>query len=287
MSTHSLEHPVLRYHGGKWKLALWIIQHFPPHTIYVEVFGGGAGVLLRKPPSPTEVYNDLDDEVVNFFRVLREQPLDLARVIAFTPYARAELEAAWEPTDDPLEAARRFAVRSWFSIGGPTAQWKSGFRYQRANKVGNQPLVQWNRLPMTLLEIAQRLKEVVIENADWRRILQRYDTPNTLFYCDPPYLGETRSRWGKFRKAYRHEFTEDDHRTLSETLRSVQGMVVISGYAHPLYTELYEAHGWVGFDRPTVNQNGRVVTERLWLNPKALRALQNHLPLLRMMEEKT
>lgn len=282
MSTH----PVLRYHGGKWKLAPWIIRHFPPHTIYVEPFGGGAGVLLRKPPSPTEVYNDRDGDVVNFFRVLRERPEELARAVAFTPYARAELDTAWEPTDDPLEAARRFAVRSWFSIGGPTAQWKSGFRFRRANKVGNQPLVQWNHLPTVLLETAQRLKEVIIENADWRRILQRYDTPQTLFYCDPPYLSDTRSQWGKFRKAYQHEFTDDDHRALAEALRSVQGMVAISGYAHPLYEELYEAHGWVGFNRQVVNQNGKVVTERLWLNPRAFHALGQHLPLLRLMEER-
>ncbi|HFC10149.1 MAG TPA: DNA adenine methylase, partial [Chloroflexi bacterium] len=90
MTTLAPPAPILRYHGAKWKIAPWIIQHFPPHTTYVEVFGGSAGVLLRKPPAPIEVYNDLDGEVVNFFRVLRERPEELARAVEFTPYARAE-----------------------------------------------------------------------------------------------------------------------------------------------------------------------------------------------------
>ena len=233
MTTPTPPAPALRYHGAKWKIAPWIIKHFPPHTTYVEVFGGSAGVLLRKPSSPVEVFNDLDGEVVNFFRVLREQPEALARAVAFTPYARAELDAAWEPTDDPLEAARRFAVRSWMSIGGPTAQWKTGFRYRRADP--SQPWLQWNRLPEILVATARRLKSVIIEQADYPRILRRYDTSNTLFYCDPPYLGDTRSRWGKFRAAYRFEFTDADHVALAEALHQVRGMVVLSGYAHPLY----------------------------------------------------
>ena len=260
--------PVLRYHGAKWKLAPWIITHFPPHTSYVEVFGGSAGVLLRKPSSPVEVFNDLDGEVVNFFRVLREQPEDLARAVAFTPYARAELEAAWEPADDSLEAARRFAVRSWMSIGGPTVQWKTGFRFRKSNP--SQPWMQWNRLPEVLVATAQRLKMVIIEHTDWQRILRRYDTPDTLFYCDPPYMSATRSKWDKFRKAYRFEFTDGDHVVLAEALRSVQGMVVLSGYAHPLYEALYEAHGWVRHCHPIVNQNGRRVMECIWLNPAAM-----------------
>jgi len=261
--------PVLRYHGGKWKLAPWIIEHFPPHRMYVEVFGGGGGVLLRKPPSPVEVFNDVDEEVVNFFEVLREQPEALARAVAWTPYARSELETAWQPADTPLEAARRFAIRSWFSFGGPVAQWKSGFRFRRT--VNSQPWLQWNRLPEVILATALRLKTVTIENADWRRVLRRYDTTETLFYCDPPYLGETRSKWGKFRKAYRYEFTEAEHIALAEALRKVRGMVVLSGYAHPLYTELYEAHGWARHCTSTVNQNGSRAVECLWLNPAARR----------------
>lgn len=262
-------HPVLRYHGGKWKVAPWIIGHFPPHRIYVEVFGGGAGVLLRKRPSEVEVYNDVDGDVVNFFRVLREQPETLARLVSMTPYARAELESAWEPCEDPVEQARRFLVRSWLSIGGPTTQWRSGFRFRREKT--RSLLERWNALPEIILSTAERLKRVIIEQADYRRILKRYDSPETLFYCDPPYHPDTRSQWGRFQKAYRFEFSEDDHRALAEALHAVRGMVVLSGYAHPLYERLYERRGWARFDLPTVNQNGRRVVESLWLNPSALR----------------
>ena len=262
-------HPVLRYHGGKWKVAPWIIGHFPPHRIYVEVFGGGAGVLLRKRPSEVEVYNDVDGDVVNFFRVLREQPETLARLVSMTPYARAELESAWEPCEDPVEQARRFLVRSWLSIGGPTTQWRSGFRFRR--KKTRSLLERWNALPEIILSTAERLKRVIIEQADYRRILKRYDSPEALFYCDPPYHPDTRSQWGRFQKAYRFEFSEDDHRALAEALHAVRGMVVLSGYAHPLYERLYERRGWARFDLPTVNQNGRRVVESLWLNPSALR----------------
>ena len=267
MPTLAPPAPVLRYHGAKWKIAPWIIRHFPPHTTYVEVFGGSAGVLLRKRLSPIEVYNDLDGEVVNFFRMLRERPEALARAVELTPYARAELETAREPADDPLEAARRFAVRSWMSIGGPTTQWRSGFRYRRDDK--SQMWVQWNRLPAAIVATARRLKTITIENADWQTILRRYDAPETLFYCDPPYLGETRSKWGKFRAAYKHEFTDADHEALAEALQGIQGMVVISGYPSPLYAELYEARGWARRCMNTINQNGSQARECLWLNLKA------------------
>jgi len=263
----TVPHPILRYHGGKWKIAPWLMGYFPPHHTYVEVFGGGAGVLLRKRPSAVEVFNDLDDDVTNFFSVLRERPADLARAIAFTPYARTEMETAWQPADDPLERARRFLVRSWMSIGGPSTRWRSGFRYRR--KKARSLLNRWNDLPAIILAVAERLKEVVIENADYPLVLRRYDGPETLFYCDPPYLGETRSQWGRFRAAYRHEFTDDDHIALAEALHALQGMVVLSGYAHPLYEALYERRGWERHDLPTVNQNGTRVTESIWLNPAA------------------
>ncbi len=149
--------PVVRMYGAKWRLAPWIVKHFPPHHVYVEAFGGSAAVLLSKEPSPVEVYNDLDGEVVNFFRVLREQPEDLARAIAFTPYARSELDTAWEPTADPLEAARRFAVRSWMTIGGPTTRWKSGFRFRKGRRMAVL-LRWWQEMPERLAAVAFRLR---------------------------------------------------------------------------------------------------------------------------------
>ena len=116
---HRVTRPPIRYHGGKFRIASWVISHFPAHECYVEPFGGGAGVLLQKTPAPFEVLNDLDGEVVNFFRVLRERPGELVRVIQLTPWSREEQRLSFEPASDPLERARRFYVRSWQTHGGP------------------------------------------------------------------------------------------------------------------------------------------------------------------------
>lgn len=123
--------PALRYHGSKWRAAPWIIAHLPDdHDVYIEPFGGSAAVLLQKARSPIEVYNDLDGDVVNFFRLLREQPDELIRAIHWTPFAHAEQQLSREPADDPLEAARRFYVRSHLTVCGPTALWNPGWRRQ-------------------------------------------------------------------------------------------------------------------------------------------------------------
>ncbi len=273
-STPQISTPVLRYYGGKWRLASWILSHFPPHRIYVEPFGGAASVLLRKPPAEIEVYHDLDGEVVNFFRVLREQPGALARAVALTPYARAEYLLAHDSTDDPVERARRFAVRAWQGIGGATVQWRTGWRWRLDGRI----VAEWNRLPDVVRVAAERLKEVIIENLPAEAVIGRYDTPETLFYCDPPYLPATRSKWRE--KGYAHEMGEKEHRALAELLGSVRGMVIISGYDHPLYDEWYR--GWRKVCRAARTQNGSVSAECLWLSPRAVeRAV---LPLLEAME---
>jgi len=201
--------PALRYFGGKFRLAPWIIQQFPVHTCYVEPFGGAMGILLRKEPSVFEVYNDLDGEVVNFFKVLRDHPDELLRAIELTPYSREEQKLAFEPTDGlpDLERARRLYVRCWQSHGGGRTQWHTGWRYQVNNTRGRSTLVDWDQTDH-LWAIVNRLKLVQIECDDAIRIIERYDRPDTLFYVDPPYLMSTRSiRWGK--KAYTCELDED------------------------------------------------------------------------------
>ena len=259
--------PVVRMYGAKWRLAPWIVKHFPPHHVYVEAFGGSAAVLLSKEPSPVEVYNDLDGEVVNFFRVLREQPEDLARAIAFTPYARSELDTAWEPTADPLEAARRFAVRSWMTIGGPTTRWKSGFRFRKGRRMAVL-LRWWQEMPERLAAVAFRLRGVLIENRDYREILEDFDGHETLFYLDPPYPPDTRSRQWR-RGGYRFEFSEVDHRELLERITALRGMVVLSSYPSPLYEDILSRAGWRRVERVVTNGNGKPATEILWLNPAA------------------
>jgi DNA adenine methylase len=259
--------PALRYFGGKFRLAPWIINQFPEHACYVEPFGGAMGVLLRKAPSLFEVYNDLDGEVVNFFRMLRDRPDELIRAIELTPYARAEQILSFEDTDkvEDLERARRLYVRCWQSHGGGRTQWRTGWRYQVSNKRGRSTLIDWNQTDH-LSEIIRRLKAVQIEQDDAIRVIQRFDRPDTLFYIDPPYLMKTRSlRWGK--KAYTCELDDEYHLRLGEVLKTIQGMAIVSGKPSEMYDGLFT--GWTKLQQtvPTDFQSSTV--EVLWISPKA------------------
>lgn len=255
--------PALRYHGGKFKIAPWIISHFPPHECYVEPFGGAAGVLLRKPAVPFEIYNDLDGEVVRFFRVLRDHTEELIRRIELTPWSREEQRLSFEPTEDDLEAARRFYVRSWQTIGGPRTSCQSGWRVFKSNSGFQPKLSLWKQVDH-LRVIVERLKGVQIENQDALKVIRRFGAPDVLIYADPPYLESVRS--GSWRKrAYYHEMTDEDHRELAEVLRASPAMVIISGYASELYDELYG--GWRVESRAARTDRGKDVVERLWMSP--------------------
>lgn len=253
--------PPVRYPGGKWRIASWIIGKYPPHTCYVEPFCGGAAVLFAKQPSTYEVINDLDGDVVNFFRVLREQTGELVRQLELTPFARAEYELSHKPCDDPLERARRFYVKcrqSWGYLGG-----QSGWRFQKTLARGKRLQDEWNCLD-ALYGAAERLKNVFIECDDALKIIARYDAPGTLFYVDPPYVGTSRSR----QNHYAHELPDEGHRLLAWVLNQVKGMVVLSGYPSALYDELYR--GW-GTDETSVQTNGKGQRiEKLWLSPRLL-----------------
>lgn len=259
---------MLRYHGSKWRIAPWVISHFPGHQTYVEPFAGGASVLLRKARCAGEVVNDLNGDVVNLFRVLRDPQLadHLVASVTMTPYAREELERSREVATCPVERARRFLVRSWFSLGtdGATRQSNAGFRsYAFSDKVGSLPVHQWSRFPWHLQQIAERLRGVIIENDDALEVIARYDSPGTLFYVDPPYVESTRT--GN-RGMYSHEMTDADHERLAALLNEVQGMVVVSGYASALYDDrLFASWRRVEREARTVAANERV--EVLWIKP--------------------
>lgn len=262
--------PILRYHGGKWELGPWIISHFPGHRVYTEVFGGGASVLLRKPRSYAEVYNDLDGEVVNLFRVARDQGPALKRALELTPYAREEFDVSYEPTDDPVERARRIVVRSYMGFGGnlgrPTASGKpqrTGFRMTSHDSGSNCAKV-WAGYPEVLETITNRLRGVVIENRDAAEVLLRNDTPETLHYVDPPYVHSTRSgRANGSVCGYRHEMTDGDHKKLAEVLGGLNGAVILSGYPSDLYEDLYA--DWRRVERQAQADGARARTEVLWI----------------------
>jgi DNA adenine methylase len=263
----------LRYYGGKWRLAPWIIAHFPAHTCYVEPFGGAASVLLQKRPAKYEVWNDLEHDVVTFFTVLRERPGPLLRLLNATPFARAELdeacrpEADWPavPHDADLERARRVFVRAWQGRHGLPARGQMGWRFERDATRSRTVVQEWFDTEH-LHAVSDRFRQVQIESDDALKVIARFDGPDALFYVDPPYPAATRDRrWRDC--AYNHEYTDDQHRALAAVLHAVRGMVVLSGYACPLYAEeLYP--DWRLELKPTTTHNSKPATEALWLSPR-------------------
>jgi DNA adenine methylase len=261
-----IRRPALRYYGGKWRLAPWIISHFPSHTCYVEPFCGAASVFFRKPPTEFEILNDLDGDVVNFFRVLRGQSEDLIRAIIATPFSRQEYQDAWRPTEDPLERARRYYVCAWQGWGGGKGSRPSGWRYQHTNNRGKHVVDDWDQVDH-LWAIVERLKVAFIECDDALAVIERYDQPHTLFYLDPPYLSDTRTtRWAD--GAYACEIDENYHYALLSALQRIEGMAVISGYPSELYEECLE--DWSRYEHPSRTTNtSNVATEVIWVSPRA------------------
>lgn len=252
--------PILRWHGGKWKLAPWIIDHLPAHRTYVEPFGGAASVLLRKPRSYAEVYNDLDGEVVNLFRMARDRGDDLVRALELTPFAREEFALSYTAAEDPLEQARRTVIRSYQGFGSNGHQRVTGFR-ACTTRTGTTPANDFRHFPDALRLIIERLKGVVIEHRDAAQVMIAHDGPETVHYIDPPYVTGTRDKG----RDYRFEMKDQDHQRLAELLHNLQGAVVLSGYESPLYSDLYA--GWRKVFRSTHADGARERLEVLWLSP--------------------
>lgn len=275
----NLKRPILRYHGGKWLLAPWIISHFPPHRVYTEVYGGAGSVLMRKPRSYAEIYNDLEDEVVNLFRILRDQESNykLLNLLKLTPFSRTEFDLAYNDSEDNIENARRLITRSFMGFGSDchNKMLKSGFR-ANSNRSGSTPAHDWINYPDNLINVLERLRGVTIENRQAIDILRQHDGKETLHYIDPPYVHSTRSRKrDKNISGYVHEMTDDDHRELSDVLHDLKGMIILSGYPCELYEGLYPS--WYKSQRAALADGAKPRTEVLWMNQAALDYL--HGPL--------
>lgn len=270
-----LTRPPLRYHGAKWRLASWIIQHFPRHRIYVEPYGGGASVLLRKRRVYREVYNDLNDEVVAFFQVLRDPGMaaELERRVRLTPFSRLEFENAYTPTGDPLEKARRLVVRSFMGFGSAASNSEDPTCFRHSSGQGTSPGDVWAHWADHVRSFTSRLQGVVIEHLDALEAINDHDGADTLFYADPPYpLGTRTFKRGATGGCYAFEMTDDDHRALATALRDVTGFVVVSGYPCKLYDqELYP--DWHRVERKALADGAEVRTEVLWLSPRTWAAL--------------
>jgi DNA adenine methylase len=276
-----VQRPILRYHGGKWKLAPWILSHFPAHRVYVEPYGGAGSVLLRKPRAYAEVYNDLDGEIVSLFRVVREQGNELIRLLYLTPFSRQDFLDAWYPSTDPLEQARRTIIRAFMGFGSSAATKErsvnqssrgglatTGFR-SNSTRPTTIPAHDWANYPACLSAIIERLQGVVIENRDAKKVMAQHDSPETLHYVDPPYVPSTRDQGGD----YRHEMNDLDHVALCTFLSDLKGKVVLSGYENDLYNQLLP--GWHKVSRKCFADGAKERTEVLWMNFKTVQIQTN------------
>jgi DNA adenine methylase len=276
--------PLGRYFGGKWQLRHWIVSHFPQHRFYGEPFAGMASALMAKAPAPGgEILNDLNRDVVNLFQVMQDDRLasKLKRKLDWTPYAHAELERAQsqeESTEDLVERARRFVVRSFMGIEVAGVRGtRSGFRMgnvdlRRLDQDGHRTFrncatdrQNWREaLPL----IRKRLAGVMIYERDALDFIRLMGAPDCLLYIDPPYHPETRSKPHKGCR-YLVEFSAAQHEELVRVLLECPAMCVVSGYRHEAYSPLERA-GWRRVEKDyRANMSERRRTECLWISPNA------------------
>jgi DNA adenine methylase len=272
--------PPLKWHGGKHYLASRIVGLMPPHLHYVEpFFGGGAVLLLRDPADPSlwlppnkgvsEVANDVNGRLVNFWRVLKDESLfpRFIRMAQAIPVARDEWEAAHAhipSAADPVADAVAFFVDCRQSRSGLMKGFTPVTR-SRTRREMNGNVSEWLSAVDGLPEVHARLRRVLIEHMSAVDLIRREDAPFTLFYCDPPYLHETR----KATEAYAFEMTETDHYELLGVLRQCKGKVMLSGYPSKLYDDALAGWNRHTFDLANHAANGKAKrreTEVVWCN---------------------
>lgn len=230
---------VLKYPGSKWNIANQIVSMLPKHHSYVEPFFGSGAVLFRKQPSDIETINDLDRDVVNLFRCIQEDSERLARMVMTTPFSREKYEDTykldvWEIMipDEPYHKALRFLIQCWQGHGFRTNGYKVGWKNDVQGRERAYALWNWYRLPEWIIDIAERLRTVQIENRPAIEIIKRFNYKNVLMYLDPPYVLGTRSA-----KQYKHEMSDADHEELLKTLLQSEAQIIISGYESDMYND--------------------------------------------------
>lgn len=256
---------ILRYPGAKWRIADFILRHMPRHHSYLEPFFGSGAVLFRKAPAPIETINDINDDVVNLFRVVQTKADVLAEAVAGLPYARQVYEASLQSNSEAsdVERAARFLTLVWQSYGSRADGKNCGWKKDVAGREAAYAVRNWNRLPGWIVAAQARLKQVQIEHKDALQLIRQFNHPKVLIYCDPPYMLSTR----RCRANYRHEMDDAAHEELLDVLNRHCGPVMLSGYAN----ELYDAHlhGWERYDTDMVITSGVKRTETLWVKQGA------------------
>ncbi len=267
--------PPVTWFGSKSRMVKQITKHFPRHQTFVDVFGGSGAILLGKPPSKVEVYNDLNSKMSALYRVLSDplKSASLEHQLTFTPYSRAEFDRCKQSIDnidDDIEIARQMIVIQRQSHGGLGKQWSYCVDAPAAGYSAS--VRKFHAGIERLTEVSRRVRKVQVENLHWGEILTRYDRKSTLFYLDPPYVPDTRVNG-----IYEHEMTLDCHAQLVQRLLELKGYAVLSGYSHSVYDPLVDA-GWKRIDIDVMANTSKHRAKRiesLWLSPNCERPIQH------------
>ena len=259
---------VLKYPGSKWKIAGQLVEMIPQHHSYVEPYFGSGAVLFKKPLSDIETINDIDDDVTNLFMCIRQDSEKLARLVMSTPFSRQEYEESFGTDkfgimilDDPYQKALRFLVRCWQGHGFRTNGCKVGWKNDVQGRERSYALWNWYRLPDWIIEVAERLRKVQIENKPALDVIKRFNYENVFMYIDPPYLLGTRAG-----KQYKCEMSDKDHEELLKELLQNKAKIMISGYESQMYNEYLE--NWHKLKFYSCAEHGKPRTEVIWMNYK-------------------
>lgn len=256
---------VLKYPGSKWNIAGRIVELIPEHHSYVEPFFGSGAVLFNKAPSAIETVNDLDSDVTNLFRCIREDAESLAKLVMAIPFSREEYDSQFtgcmEGQDNPYMRAAGFLVRCWQGHGFRTGGGKVGWKNDVIGREKAYALWDWYRLPGWVVSTAERLRMVQIENRPALEVIKRFDYPDVFQYIDPPYLLKTRNG-----KQYRHEMSDAGHEELLRTVLASKAKIMISGYESDMYDGYLQ--GWHKKYFKSCAEHGATRTEVVWMNYK-------------------
>lgn len=250
---------ILRYPGAKWNMQRHIIPLIPEHKSYLEPFFGSGAVFFNKDSSKIETINDLDKNVVNLFRVIRQHTEELGKAVAYTPFSGKEYDNAFESTnEDPIEKARLFLLKSLQSHGFRLNE-KSGWKNDIQGRERAYAVMHWNQIPDIIQQVALRLKDAQIENRDAVELIKRFNYENVFMYIDPPYLLETRTR-----KQYNKEMDVSDHVKLLQVIKESKAKIMLSGYDSDLYNDCLS--DWNAKQFKATAEKGLKRIETIWMN---------------------
>lgn len=254
---------VLKYPGSKWRIADQLVEMIPNHHTYVEPFFGSGAVFFSKSPSSIEMINDLDSDVTNLFWCIQKDSERLARLVMTTPYSREEYDGQFEMTNgvcaDAYDRAVGFLVKCWQGHGFRTNGYKVGWKNDVQGRERMYALWNWYRLPEWVIEIAERLRTVQIENRPALEVIDRFNYENVFMYIDPPYLLCTRTG-----KQYLHEMNDMEHEKLLLHLLGSKAKIMVSGYSSKMYDDMLS--GWKRRELTSHAEMGRKRAEVVWMN---------------------